>query len=133
MYFDCLSSVNWLNIISDFPVLINDVFFSGKENRWLWKTRCFELTSNGLSVRSIISTKCVLRNTSAFIRRMEFDINDIRCIYSISLNEKDFNSTKFRLDSIRSSRKWWRWRNACGAILVNPVLIIVRYSRLWRP
>jgi hypothetical protein len=36
---------------------------------------------------------------------MEFDINDIRGIYSISLNEKDFNSTKFRLDSIRSSRK----------------------------
>jgi hypothetical protein len=93
----------------------------------------FWLTSNGLSVRSNISTKCVLRNASVCITRIEFDMSDIRCIYSISLNENDFNSIKSRFDSIRSSCNRWRWRNACGWIVISPVSIIERYWRWWRP
>jgi hypothetical protein len=68
----------------------------------------FRLTSNGLPVRSNISTKCVLRNTSVCKTRIEFDIRDIRCIYSISLNENEFNSIKSRFFSIRSSYKCLR-------------------------
>jgi hypothetical protein len=52
-----------------------------------------------------MSTKCVLRNASVCIIRIEFDTNDIRCIYSILLKEKDFNSVNSRFDSIRSSCK----------------------------
>lgn len=97
-----------------------------------WKT-CCQLTSNGLSVRSIISTKCVLRNTSAWISRMEFDINEIRWICWMLLNEKVFNSTRFSLNSIRRSCKRWRWRNACGLMWAIPVWIMERYWRFCKP
>jgi hypothetical protein len=65
----------------------------------------FKLTSNGLSVRSNISTKYVLRNASAFIIRIELDLSDMRCIYPISLNENEFSSINWRFNSIRSSCK----------------------------
>jgi hypothetical protein len=80
-----------------------------------------------LPLRSNISTKCVLRNASACTTRIEFDMSDIRCIFSISLNANGFNSVKYRFDSIRRSCKRRRCRNACGSIVISPVLIIERY------
>ena len=93
----------------------------------------FQLTSRGLSLRSNISTKWVLRNASVCKIWIEFDFNDKRCMCSISLNANDLISTRFRLNSRRNSYKRGRWRNACGWIVINPVLIIKTCRRLYKP
>lgn len=91
------------------------------------------LTSNGLSLRSKTLTEYVLRKTSAWIFWIAFDLNDKCSMWWILLNAKDFNSVKWRLDSIRKCFNRVKCRNPCAWMTFNPVLIIDNVSRLGRP